>query len=473
MPRIDDQKSPLGLTPKSPTGPTGPVPAENPFKPQQTALAQDATAIRKRARTQEVDLSDLVKKAKAAEGGSQPPEPPTAPAAVAVPPAAPKPEKKGFFASMWDSVSGAAQSAWSSVSSWASNLWDKVSGKATELGMEALETAGEKAMGVSFEEFKTRQVVDNPTDVNGYAEWETEQALAETRRNSGAEEAALNALSPEDKVKYQNVLKAIEGEPMARRQMQTMLLSEKLPGSKAHVGDGTLLDQLARMADQPLADGIDRKDLVSQIIGEVENPVRIAQQSQNTCGATTAQILLARKNPAEYVRIVSGLASPKGKVDTVGDDTLKRHRDWNYAGDGGRSVPSRLFQPAVMQLSKLFSFLEYDNTKDFTTVADRPIHPGMLGRQAARVHSSLQGSGYDNDTFMVWNRAEKWDEVKGALSNGKGPVPISMTWEGSAHYVQIDKVEDGKVHYTNPWGQRETMAEDEFKSHVLQAQIPE
>lgn len=472
MPRIDDQKSPLAVSPKSPTGPTGPVPAPAPAESRQPGLAQDAKTIRTRERTREIGLSDLVKKAKEAEGGSQPPTPAPTPAAVASPPA-PKQEKKGFFAGLWDSVSSAAKSAWSSVSSWASNLWEKVSGKAKEVGLEALETAGEKAMGVSFEDFKTRDVVDDPTDVNGYRKREQDQAVGETKRNAAAEEGAIARLSPEDKAKYQAVLEVVDGEPMARRQMQAMLLAGKLPGDKVLVGNGTLLDELNKLTSQPLAEDIDRKALVSQVIGEVENPVRIAQQSQNTCGATTAQILLARKHPAEYVRLLGALASPEGKVETAGDDTLNRHKDWNFSGDGGRSVPSRLFQPAVMQLSKVVSFLQYDNTKDATTIADRPIHPGMFGWQAARVHSSLQGTGYDNDSFMVWNRDEKWNEVKGALSDGKGPVPISMTWEGSAHYVQIDKVEDGKVHYTNPWGQRETMAEDEFKSHVLQAQIPD
>lgn len=469
MSRIDDQKSPLGIQPKSKTGPTGPAPLE-PRQPLQPALAQDATAIRNRDRVHGVGLSDLVNQVRAAQAGQAPAQPPAAPRSEAEPAAAPKPEKKGFFASLWGSVTQTASSAWSGVRDFASDLWGKVSGKASEVGTELYHKGGNLAMGVTFEDFKTREVVDDPSDVNNYTYSDEQAAVRETRANAKAEEAALAKLSPEDQARYKTILGTIEGEDMARRQMQAMLLSGALTDKKALVGSGTLLGELHHIVGQPLASGIDRKDLLAQVIGEVENPVRIAQQSQNTCGATTAQILLARKNPAEYVRLIAGLAAPAGKIETVGGATIKRKEDWNYEQDGGRSVPSRLFQPAIMQLGQMLPGFKYDNSDDSNVLIDRPLFAGMFGVQQAKIDSELLGVDYDNHMFLRWNRDSQWEAFKKELAGTPDPIPVSMTWDGGGHFVQVDKIEGGKVHYTNPWGQRETMDEAEFKAHITEYQ---
>lgn len=467
MPRIDDQKSPLGATPRSQTGPTGPVPPQAPPQPQKPAVPQDATAIRTKERATAPELSDVVKKAMAAAGAGTPPQPQQAPPE---PKAEPKAEKKGFFASLWGKVTDGISSAWTSVSNFASDLWKRVSGKASEVGTEAFQKGGNLAMGVSFEGFKTREVVVDPSDVNDYGWSDESQATRETAANEQAEKAALAKLSSDDQTKYQAILGQVGSEPMARRQMQAMLLAGNLTGSKALVGSGTLLSQLHSIVGQPLAEGIDRKALLSQVIGEVENPVRIAQHSMNTCGATTSQILLARKNPAEYVRLVAGLASPKGKVETVGGASLKRQPDWNFDGDGGRSVPSRLFQPAAMQLGQMLPGFSYDNSEDKNALINRPIFAGQFGMQQAKVDSELLGQDYDNHLFMRWNRDSQWENLKEDLAKRNESIPVSMTWEGGGHFVQIDKIEGGKVHYTNPWGQREMMDEAEFKAHITEYQ---
>lgn len=460
MPRIDDQKSPLGAVPKPQNAPPGPVAPKAPPPP---VLPQDARAIRASDRARTDELSDVVRKAREATAGGNPPEP-------QAPKSEPKPEKKGFFAGLWDKVTDTVSSAWSGVKSFFSGLWKDLPAKASELGTDLVQKGANVAMGVTFEDFKTRQVVDDPSDVNDYRSFDLSKAKSETLANAPAEEAALAKLSTEDQAKYKAVLGLVEGEPMARRQMQAMLLTGALTDKKALVGAGTLLTQLHGLVGQELAPGIDRKALLAQLVGEVENPVRIAQQSQNTCGATTAQILLARKNPAEYVRLVAGLAAPKGKVETAGGANLKRHGDWNFGEDGGRSIPSRLFQPAVMQLGQLLPGFSYDNSEDKNQIVGQPLFAGMFGVQQAKINTELLGQDYDSHMFLSWNRDSQWDKLKGVLEEGKESVPVSMTWEGGGHFVQVDKIADGKVHYTNPWGQRETMDEAEFKVHITEFQ---
>lgn len=463
MPRIDDQKSPLGATPKSQTGPVAP---QAPKLPPSPAMPQDATALQVRDKVHGIDLSDLVQKVKAAAGGAEPPKP----APKSAPKPAPEQEKKGFFASLWGKVTSTVSSAVSPVTDFVSGLWKTISGKAGEVGTELYHDAGHLALGISFEDFKTRAIEDDPSDVNHYTRDDEVKAERETRVNLEAEKAALAKLSPEDRREYKTLLSQVEGHTMARRQMQAMLLSGELTDSKALIGGATLLHELHFMTGQPLAEGIDRKDLVAQVIGEVENPVRIAQHSQNTCGATTAQILLVRKNPAEYVRLVAGLAAPGGHVPTAGGSTLKRKEDWNYDGDGDRSISSRLFQPAVMQLGQMIPGMSYSNTDDKNVVVDKPIFAGMFGIQQAKVDTELTGQDYDNHLFMAWNRDSMWEDLKRIVATGKEPVPVSMSWNGGGHFVQIDKIEGGKVHFTNPWGERDTIDEAEFKSHISEYQ---
>ncbi|HEY9724413.1 MAG TPA: hypothetical protein V6D47_20590 [Oscillatoriaceae cyanobacterium] len=329
--------------------------------------------------------------------------------------------------------------------------------------------------------FKTRKVTDDPSDVNNPTSDDIAQAQQQTRSNQAAEKAAIAKLPADQQKEYNAVLGQVQNDPMARRALQKMLLDGRLPGSKDLKGQGTVLDQLNNLTSAPLAKGIDRASLVSQVTSEVENPVRIDQQQKGTCGPTTAQILLARKNPAEYVRIINGLASPGGSVQLAGGDTVSRNSDWNDDNDGGRSISSRLFEPALMQdgetlLGFHIPFMHYNNQTDKNQEGPLGLSGGLMNGGEAHIVSQLLGKNYDSSTYYFFNRDGKWNDLKSALSAGKGPIPVSLEWNDGdgpgGHFVQIDKIQSGTVYYTNPWGQRETMSENEFKSHITGQAIP-
>jgi hypothetical protein len=422
------------------------------------------------------------------------------------PPPKPKHEsissQKGFLGRVWDRVSSwggkavdavswAGSKIWGFAKSLVGKLWDGIKwvgdktritdglkwlGPKISQGFEWFKhKAGWLVFGVSFEDFKTRKVVDDPGDVNR-PDWdEIEKAKKEIKSRAAEEKAALDKLSPEQKKQYETLAKLSEGRPLSRWALQSLLLGGKLTGEKALRGEKTLLEELDRLATQSLGDGINREEIVSDLIAEIENPVRINQQGKGTCVATTAQILLTRKHPAEYARIVADLARPVGEAKTAKGGTLKRNKDWADSSDAGRSVPSRLIQPALMDMGQMLPqpILDYDNTKDKTVLGPIPLAGGLTGGGSATINTELQNRDYDSHTFFHWNRNSKWNTVKEALAQGKGPIPCGLVWgTGGGHQLQIDKVENGTVHYTNPWGQLETMDEAEFKAHIMNAEIP-
>lgn len=323
--------------------------------------------------------------------------------------------------------------------------------------------------GGSAAKFETRKIEDDGADVNDDSPARRREAAAETEAHAGAERAALAKLPGEARRQFEAVAaKAGAADPIARRELQQLLLTGRAEA---------VLPGLARLAEQPLAPGVDRGALLTDVIGEIESPDRVNQHQKGTCGATTAQIYLLRKDPAEYVRVVAGLAEPAGKVRLKGGETISRPADWAADNDGGRSTPSRLFQPAAMALGNdKYVVLGYDNTKDKAELGPVPLFGGLTNGAEVRILEQLTGKDFESIGFARWNRSARWEDLKRRLDAGQGPIPVSLVWnpygKPGGHFVQIDRVADGRVQFTNPWGQRESLSEAEFKAHITGAQAP-
>lgn len=360
------------------------------------------------------------------------------------------------------------------------------------VAMEALKKAGTAITGISFEEFTTLTPEHSPGKYPNHSEQDEAANLLNAYRSS--ETQALGRLSPEQRTAYDNVRAQLAGNTTAQRALQKLLLDNRLTGEPLAHGGDTLLDHLQTMTQQPLAAGIDRQSWLADTLVELYKPERICQHAWNTCGATSAQILVARENPAEYARLQSGLASPEGKVDMIGGDTLKREADWNSevspnsGAEDLRTTSGKLFQSAVMELGNGFGFVNYDATADvhkpeinifgwkISTKIGLPGLPGGIpglpdvGME--NILKQLTGKDYQNHMPMPWQREGTWNEVEQALADGRGPVSTVLMWQGSMpHYVQIDRVDNDKVHFTNPHGVQQTLSKREFYDHLLQVQI--
>ncbi|HEY9765494.1 MAG TPA: hypothetical protein V6C82_03985, partial [Chroococcales cyanobacterium] len=228
---------------------------------------------------------------------------------------------------------------------------------------------------------------------------------------------------------------------------------------------------LSALANQALAPGIDRQELLSEVKSELEDPSRIAQKKANTCGATSAQILLARRDPAEYVRLISGLASPEGKVSMRGGENLARKEDWQ-AEDGGRTISSRLLQPAFMEVAdgKLFV---YDNRHDINLGLG--AFPGVMPGGLAHLLEQLDGKERKVLFPMLGKSEEAWSKIRQAVGEKEiKEIPVALNYQDKApiapaHWMLVTGVKDGFVHLINPRGWEEKMTVEEFRKNLLAA----
>lgn len=321
-------------------------------------------------------------------------------------------------------------------------------------------------------------IVKDPPYVNDPGE-ETDRrrlaALTQLRGNALVEAVALTRLSPEEREQYRETKAALlepsedrpNGDPTAALALQLMLLEGRLPGQNAVGGDQNLLDGLHTLATQELGPGVERQALLADTVQEVAVPEAIAQRGFGTCAPTAALVQLATHDPAEYVRLVSGLASPSGEVTTAGGDVL-RVEEGALAGDRTRSVSQKLLAPALMELGN--GDLDYSNEDDVHTDDEGNESVGMTARQVDVVLESLYGKDFAYlSTGSDEEKAAGADFIDDELEAGRD-VLVGIKWGKGGHKVLVTGTEerDGETYYriVNPWGQEELIPKDELESRL-------
>lgn len=229
---------------------------------------------------------------------------------------------------------------------------------------------------------------------------------------------------------------------------------------------GTLLSTLSALATTtPLAQDIHRANLVSQLVLELAQPASIDQESKNTCGATTVAILLASTRPAEYGRIVAGLAAPSGSVELVGG-TLKRLEGTTQEDGSNRSIPQRLLAPALMDLGNGRKF-GYQNAADKNTLAGIPLFSGALPNSVSTMLEAVLGGNVASEGGLLFHANASAKKQMEEAVNGDVPVPTLMEYVDSAsHWVLSTAVDEKTVSFVNPWGREEVMPREEFDRRV-------
>ncbi len=311
--------------------------------------------------------------------------------------------------------------------------------------------------------------VNDRADVNGRR---GQQARTQLLDNAPLERDALMRLSPADQERYQTVKDALlepapgrrNGDPVAALALQTTLLEGGLPGDRALGGSDTLLSGLEHMATQEVAPGIDRQQLLSDVVQEVATPQAVAQSTKGTCMATSIEIQLLRDNPAEYVRLVSGLASPDASVRTAGGDQLAVEPT-ALTDDTGRSVSQRLLAPALMELGN--GSADYDNTTDLHSTGGN----GLSTQQADTVLGSLYGRDFAfSDVRTDEERARGTQQVMDELASGNSVV-VGLQWIEFGHAVlatgREQRGDELYVNIINPWGREESILASEFQERLL------
>lgn len=323
-----------------------------------------------------------------------------------------------------------------------------------------------------------RTLLVDPPDVNDYSSARVADAVRAISANASAVSTKLNGLSVEDRAAYKEIesflpVMGSEGNKstIARAALQRLLLSDKLTSTADLGGGQNLVQNLRSLLTQPVASGVDRAELVRNLLCELDNPMAINQQYKGTCVATSVAMVAATKNPAEYTRIVSGLASPEGKVRLWTGDVLEREPGWNSNTDVGyreRTVSGRLLWPALMEHGNWV--LNYDNTSDKHDVVGIKLGDGLLQYGGTKVLEAMTGERYETRTIIGdLNRSSAMEEIARLTKQGEF-VPAGLNWASSGqhggHEVVVAGVTDTHVVYVNPWGQLESMTKADFQSRL-------
>lgn len=303
------------------------------------------------------------------------------------------------------------------------------------------------------------------------------EAKGQLKANRELEAESLEAMSPEQRQQYDVLVEQTQGNPQSRLALQLLAMQGKLTEGPTASDGQTLLSQLHTAATQPNAAGIDTRTLVCDLVRELATPSAIHQGSKGTCGPTTVQIKLAEDNPAEYARIVAGLASETGEVQLANGETIRREEGTATDDFSGRTQSSRLWQAAMMELGN--GDASYDNGTDAHTL-DGETTGGLGGSQINDMMEAVFGSSYETEEvsgMSLEDRTARISDIEEALKRGDS-VPIAIgageATDGSTgcHWVNVTRIEGDKVYYQNPWGQEECMSRDELAQRLRAASIP-
>ncbi len=284
------------------------------------------------------------------------------------------------------------------------------------------------------------------------------------------ESKAIAKLSPQDRDAYNALRDVVEHDAEGLLALQSLLLSGRLSGQIATDGKSAWY-QLGRLATQDLGPGIDRAKLAGQLLEELDNPAKVYQGDHNTCVPAVVAILLIRRQPAELARLIGGLASAGGTVRLADGSEIGRTPDWQ-SPDGGRSVGQALFQPAIMVLGIKAEGLTYDNRND--KISDGGT--GLSIDEADVVLDAVTNQAWRAVDFYGCGDPKRIDEVVAtiaAVAASGQPVPVGVNWSRNrGHKILVEKIQDDRVYYFNPYGTREAMSLFEFKKRITNANLP-
>jgi len=266
----------------------------------------------------------------------------------------------------------------------------------------------------------------------------------------------FGAMSTQDQKRMLNVFDTTspKGQDALQNLMSRDVNGQPALTSRGYGSTGTLLEQLDRAASTPLDSrmtGTTKERFTENLLNEVSDPnYYIDQSNRDTCTVTSMSHNLASKNPAEYARIATDLATT-GQSKLANGDTISAPSDAFAQDTSTRSDSERLMQSALMNYARPGK--GYSNLPQPGQFSDGQT--GLVYDQQERVLEGLHNRNYTHYTGSFNFKDDKQDileKTQSQLKNGQGPVHTRLSWQGGGHAVEVTDVRDGRVYFRNPWG---------------------
>ena len=234
----------------------------------------------------------------------------------------------------------------------------------------------------------------------------------------------------------------------------------------------TVLENLTTLArakfhSDVTAAGITPTKVIGDLVYEIFNPAHFVDQgNRGACAAAAMQDLLCRTQPAEYLRLVTGLFVNKSVATrdgtlSIADGSLVAAKDPALGQPDLRSHGERIFQSSL--LARVSTMGEYSYKDDSTTLT---LPKSLFGNTASSLLPSglnLGGGGMSNSEMTrAMNELFGKDShrfvsgsgstIHGALRARGEPAVICMNWDGGKHALLFVKSDDTHVYLKDPNG---------------------
>jgi hypothetical protein len=268
----------------------------------------------------------------------------------------------------------------------------------------------------------------NPIKAPGVDTSKDLQAVNQVEANKALEQDRLSGMPPDEQKRYHDLKVMFDEDPQAELALQTALFSGKL-ADKNSAGE-TTLQALTKLSTQEAAPPAHRSQLAAEVVRHIAEPGTISQGKTNCCAAASLQVTMATNQPAEYARLVAGLAKKDG-----GEVTLQGK------ADGKPVVAKRIPNWEVQEVVKNEQTGKLELANPQRTMTDRLFQNSMMdaGAKIGRPNAS-----YD-PTIPGVRRPGEQPEIDMAGLEYKSAGPLAQAMQSSGGDFQprnINGVQD-------------------------------
>ncbi len=201
-----------------------------------------------------------------------------------------------------------------------------------------------------------------------------------------------------------------------------------------------------------VAAGITPKKTIADVVREIGDPAATVDQgNRGACAAASIQDVLCRLQPAEYVRVTTGLmvnktVEARGGTLKVAEGSLVATKDKALNSPDLRSHAERIFQSALLDNVSTLGTYSYATDGTLVLGALDLGGGGMSVPEMGKAMAVVFGKGEYG--FVKGSGSE----VHAALKAGDTPSVISMKWDTGLHALVYVTSDDKFVYLKDPNG---------------------